>query len=164
MSARLHFGIILVLYCIRLSYNYRIIEINEDLKTCPALNRDRIFEKPHLNNNQREIYHVHKIPRRHHFNSIKKEIKSENWLLRIFKIKTINDGPSRKVSEAQEDKHTSMDGFAKRLFNILRQTPKMEDPSHNHKNEHKTLLVLKKNPFSPEHHIVRREPVQYNYM
>jgi len=158
MSARRHSGIILVLCCINLSYSYRIIESNEVPKTCPALNKDIIFEEPHLNNNQREFYDVREIPRRLHFNSNKKEIQSENWLLRIIRIKTINDGPRHKVTEIKEDKH--MDGFAKRLFNILKKTLKM----HKHNNDQKDLFVLKKNHFPPEHHIVKREPVHYNYM
>ncbi|XP_039495491.1 uncharacterized protein LOC120454345 [Drosophila santomea] len=162
MSARRHFGIILVLYCISLSYSYRLLESNEDLKTCPALNKDIIFEEPHLNNNQRELYNVHKIPRRHHFNWNKHEIQPENWLLRIIRIKTIGASPSPKVQEVKDDK--PMDGFAQRLFNILRQTLNMEEPSYKHKNEQKTMFVFKKNPFPPEHHIVKREPVQYNYM
>ncbi|XP_043656239.1 uncharacterized protein LOC122622110 [Drosophila teissieri] len=162
MSARCHFGIILVLYCISLCYSYRVVENDEDLKTCPAINKDIIFEEPHMNNNHREIYNVYKIPRRHHFNSNKHEIQPENWLLRIIRIKTINDGPSPKVPEAKEDKH--MDGLAKRLFNILRQTLKMEEPSYKHKNEHKSPFLFKENPFPSENHIVKREPLQYNYM
>ncbi|XP_017000369.3 uncharacterized protein Sgsf [Drosophila takahashii] len=161
MSTRRHFGIVLLLCCLSLSYNYRLIENHEELKTCPARNRDLLFNQPHLNNQQRNFYNVHDIPARQQINSNQNEMKSENWLLRIFHIKSVSQNPSHEVPGTDENKH--IDGFLKRLFNILRSN-KMEEPLHKHTNNPKILFIIKKNPHTEDHRIIKPEPLQYNFM
>ncbi|KAH8357097.1 hypothetical protein KR084_001839 [Drosophila pseudotakahashii] len=155
MSTRRHFGIVLILCSMGLSYNYRLIENHEDLKTCPARNKDILFEEPRLNNQPRNFYNVHDINGRQNLNSNKNEIKSENWLLRILHIKSVSQIPSPEVPGTEENKH--MDGFAKRFLNFLRMSSK-------HKNEPKILIILKKNRHTEDHQIVKREPLPYNLM
>ncbi|XP_036673822.3 uncharacterized protein Sgsf [Drosophila suzukii] len=158
MSTRRHFGIALLLCSMSLGYNYRLIENHEDCKTCPARNKGIPFEEPRLNNQQRDFYNVHDIPRRHNFNSNENEIKSENWFFRIFNIRTVN----HEIPGNDENKQT--DGFAKRLLDFFRSSPIMGDPLQQHKNEPKILFILRKNPHPEEHHIVKRDPIPYNFM
>ncbi|XP_017076790.2 uncharacterized protein LOC108111747 [Drosophila eugracilis] len=162
MSTHRHFEIVLLLCSMSLSYNYRLIENRNALQTCPARNRDILFEGPHQNDHQRNFYNVHDLSRREQPNSNIKEIKSENWLLRIINIKSINQNPSHEVQGTEKNK--PVDGFAKRFFNILRMSPKKKESLDLHKNEPKILFVLKKNPYPKEHNIVKREPEHHIFM
>ncbi|XP_016978014.2 uncharacterized protein LOC108043716 [Drosophila rhopaloa] len=150
MSTRRHFGIVLLLCSMSLSSNYRLLESQHDHNSCPARNKDTIFEEPHLSDQHRNFYNVHEIPRRPLPNPIKNEIKSENWLLRIINIKNVEQKPS------QEPENQRMEGFFKRFLNIL--------SSYNHKSEPKLLFILKKNRNPTETHVVKNEPEQYNIM
>ncbi|XP_052835655.1 uncharacterized protein LOC128252183 [Drosophila gunungcola] len=161
MSTRRHFGIALLLCSMSLSYNYRLIDGPDDPGTCPARNKDPLFEEPHLSDQQRNFYNVHEIPRRLP-NSNSNEIKSENWLLRIINFKTGNQKPSQEVPGS--DEINRIKGFARRFLNILGLRPKMEEPSYKQNSEPKIFFILKKHREPKEQHIFKREPEQYNVM
>ncbi|XP_016959741.1 uncharacterized protein LOC108031052 [Drosophila biarmipes] len=158
MSTRRHFGIVLLLCSMSLGYNYRLVENPVNFKTCPARNKEIPFEEPRLNSQPRTFYNVHDIPSRHLINSNENEVKSENWFLRIFNIKTL----SREIPGNDENQHA--DGFAKLLLDFFKPSPMMVDPLQQHKNQPKILFILKKNPLPEEHHIVKRDPIPYNFM
>ncbi|XP_017120490.1 uncharacterized protein LOC108141557 [Drosophila elegans] len=160
MSTRRHFGIVLLLCSMSLSYNYRLIESHDDPGTCPARNKDPLFEEPHLRDQHRNFYNVHEIPRR--LPNSNNEIKSENWLLQIINFKAGNQKTSQEVPGSEEINRIK--GFARRFLNILGLRPKMEEPSYKQNSEPKILFILKKHREAKEQNIVKREPQQYNIM
>ncbi|KAH8288889.1 hypothetical protein KR054_011520 [Drosophila jambulina] len=152
MSSYHYIGVLLLIYGGSLGYSYR-------LQTCPAPMKMPLFEEQHLNDQHRNFYNVHEIPRKPptHIN----EIKSENWLMRIINIKTIRQNPVQEDPGMEQKQH--IDGWLKRFFNIL--NSKREDPPIKNNNEPKIIFFLKKNPYhSEEHRVVKRDPLPNSYM
>ncbi|KAH8242677.1 hypothetical protein KR032_001083 [Drosophila birchii] len=155
MSGHHYFGVALLIYGGSLCYSYRLLEG----QTCPAPMKVPVFEEQHGNDQNRNFYNVHEIPRK--APSLVNEIKSENWLMRIINIKTIRQNPIQEDPGTEQKQH--IDGWLKRFFNIL--NSKREDLPPKNNNEPKILFLFKKNPYQKEEHrIVKRDPLPNSFM
>ncbi|XP_017030644.1 uncharacterized protein Sgsf [Drosophila kikkawai] len=155
MSAHHYFGVLVLICSGSLSYSYRLLES----QTCPAPMKMPQFEEHHLDDQHRNFYNVHEVPRKPPTQM--NEIKSENWLMRIINIKTIRQNSIEEDPRTEQKQH--MEGWLKRFLNIL--NSKREDPPPKRNDEPKIWFILKKNPYPrEEHRIVKRDPLPNSIM
>lgn len=154
MSTRFNFFIFLVILGLNVGCTFRLIDGPVYLKTCPA-NSDSHLEELLPNEQQKHFYNVHNLPN----NPQPQEKWTNNWLMKIIKIRTIPEKP-----KSEDDQENRMNGLMQRIFRILRLRPKSENVMENENNDRKMVLILRKDPQAIEHHIVKRDHLPHSYM
>ncbi|KAH8332681.1 hypothetical protein KR074_009139 [Drosophila pseudoananassae] len=162
MSTRFNFLIFLLIFGLKVCFTFRLIEGPVYLKTCPASNRDSQFEDLSPNEQKKHFYNVENLPNDQQPNIIPKEKWTDNWLMRIVKIRTITEKPKTESSSGVQDNH--MNGLLHRIFRVLHLRPRIDNLSENDNNERKMVVFLRKDPPAIDHHIVKRDPLPFSYM
>lgn len=159
MSTRFNFLIFLLILGLNVGFTFRLIDGPVYLKTCPA-NGDSHFEELLPNEQQKHFYNVHNIPNNHQPDTIPKEKFTNNWLMRIIKIRTIPEKPKSEDSSSGQDNR--INGLMQKIFRILHLRPKSDNENDN--NDRKMFLILRKDPQAIDHHIVKKDPLPYSFM
>ncbi|KAH8268438.1 hypothetical protein KR026_007104 [Drosophila bipectinata] len=162
MSTRFNFSIFLLILGLSVGLTFRLIDGPVYLKTCPAPNRDSQLVELPPNEQQKHFYNFHNLPSDQQPNTVPKEKWTDNWLMRIVKIRTIPENPKTESSSGVQDNH--MNGLLHRIFRVLHLRPRSDNLLENDNNERKMVVFLRKDPPAIDHHIVKRDPLPYTYM